>query len=244
MALSHRQKLSIILLLLYLPGIFILAHIPLARAPSWLMQTGTSDKGLHYLGYLVLIFLLWLTISPNRKVNWRRAAVWWVLFVVVWYGVFDEWLQGYVGRDPDIMDFFADLAGTLTGLILLSIFPFWSALLAVTGGTIIILTNFMRANLAELLPVTTAAFHLFGYGFFSLLWIQYMYYHLPIRAPEAKWLAGAIVPPTGFLLAVELFSAIAGNDFRLLHVIISATGISAVAAAYWIMALRRSQKTK
>jgi len=124
MALSYRQKVTIILLLLYWPAIFILSHIPLENVPGWVIRIDVSDKFLHYLGYLVLVFLLWFVISPGRKVNWRRASVWLVLLVVVWYGAIDEWLQGYVGRCPDIMDFLADLSGALTGLILLSIFRF------------------------------------------------------------------------------------------------------------------------
>lgn len=115
MVLSRRRKLTIISLLLYWSGVFILTYIPV---PQLVYKAQVSDKSLHFLVYLVLVFLLWFAISPNKKVNWRKAAVWWVLFVVVWYGVVDEWLQSYVGRTCDIMDFFADLAGTLAGLIL------------------------------------------------------------------------------------------------------------------------------
>src|SRR4030042_647093 len=101
MALSRRQKLTIISLLVYWPGVFILAHIPI---PQLVYKAQVSDKSLHFLVYLVLVFLLWFTISPDKKVNWRKAAAWWVLFVVVWYGVVDEVLQGYVGRSCDIID--------------------------------------------------------------------------------------------------------------------------------------------
>ena len=92
MVLSRRQKLTIISLLFYWPGVFILAHIPI---PQLVYKAQVSDKSLHFLAYLVLVFLLWFAISPNKKVNWRKAAVWWILFVVVLYGVVDELLQGY-----------------------------------------------------------------------------------------------------------------------------------------------------
>src|SRR4030042_2153286 len=147
MVLSRRQKLTIISLLVYWPGVFILAHIPI---PRLVYKAGVSDKGLHFIAYLILVFLLWFAISPNRKVNWRKAAAWLVLIVVVWYGVFDEVLQGYVGRTCDIRDFFADLAGTVAGLVLFTFFTFWPVLLAVTGIAIFILTNLIRANLADL----------------------------------------------------------------------------------------------
>ena len=237
MALSHRQKLTIISLLVYWPGIFILAHIPI---PRLVYKAQVSDKGIHFLAYLILVFLLWFAISPSRKVEWRRATVWWILFVVVWYGVFDEWLQGYVGRNPDVMDFFADLAGALIGLIALTIFPFWSASVAITGAVIFVLTNFMGANLADLLPVTNAAFRLFAYAFFSLLWTRYMYHCLPIESSQTKWLIGALAVPTGLLLAAELFSAVAGNGFRLWCVMFSAGGIAAVVITIYLIGLFRS----
>jgi len=192
MALSVRQKVTIILLLFYWPAIFILAHIPI---PRLVYKAQVSDKGIHFLAYLILVFLLWFAISPNKKVSWRKAAVWWVLLVVIWYGVFDEWLQGYVGRNPDVMDFFADLAGALTSLILLSVFTFWPAALLVTGTIIFGITNITRANLAELVPVTNAIFYLFAYAIFSMLWICYMHLFLSLKPPKSKrlFIAAGIV---------------------------------------------------
>ena len=235
MTLSGRQKLTIIPLLLYWPAIFIATHIP--KMPIWVIRAHISDKILHYIAYLVLVFLLWFAISPYKKVRWRRAAVWWVLFVIAWYGVVDEWLQGYVGRNPDVVDFLANLTGAITSLIVLSIFPFWPASLVLTGIVIFVLTNFMQANLADRLPVTNAAFYLCAYALFSLLWTRCLHHLLPIKAPQTKWLAAALAVPTGFLLVVELFSAVAGNGFRLRCVIISAAGIAAVVITIFLTAL-------
>ena len=104
----RRHVLTIAALILYWPGIFILTHIPVS-VPFLILRLQASDKILHFVAYLFLVFLLWFSINPDVKVNWRKASVWWILFVVVWYGVIDEWLQGYVGRSPDAMDFAADL---------------------------------------------------------------------------------------------------------------------------------------
>jgi VanZ family protein len=241
MVLSRRQKLTVISLLFYWPGVFILAHIPI---PQVVYKAQVFDKSLHFLAYLVLIFLLWFAISPNKKVNWRKAAVWWVLFVVVWYGVVDEWLQSYVGRTCDIMDFFADLAGALAGLILFSFFTFWPVLLVVMGTTIITLTDFTRANLADLVPVTNAMFHLFAYGFFTMLWLQYIHLFLPMKAPKPKWMIAALALPIGFLLTVKLFSVIFGKDFVVQDVIISTVGIITVVATIYLIALFRRGLTQ
>lgn len=236
MALSRRQKLTTISLLVYWPGVFILAHIPI---PQLVYKAQVSDKSIHFLAYLVLVFLLWFTISPTKKVNWRKAAVWWVLFVVVWYGVIDEVLQGYVGRNCNVGDFLADLAGTLAGLVLFSFFTFWPVLLAVTGIVIFGLTNLARANLAEMVPITNAMFHLFGYGFFTMLWIQNMHLYLPMKAPKPKWIITALALPAGLLLTVKSFSVIYGKDFGVRETIVAAAGITAVVATTCLIALFR-----
>ena len=242
MVLSRRQKLAIIPLLFYWSAIFVLSHIPIPQ--MFLGNIPASDKTLHFLAYLILSFLLWLAVSPDKKVNWRKATVWWVLFAVVWYGVFDEWLQGYVGRNPDIKDFFADLAGALTGLVLLSVFSFWPASIVLTGAIIFVLTNFMQAGLAEQLPMISEAFYLFAHVFFSLLWTRYMYHCLPIRAPQTRWLAGALAVPVGFLLTVELFCVVAGSGFSLSRIVISAIGIAAVVITIYLTALFRPSLAK
>ncbi len=236
MALSRRQKLTIIFLLFYWPTLFILAHIPI---PLFVRRAGVSDKSLHFLAYLILVFLLWFAIGPDRKVNWRRAAVWWILLVVVWYGAFDEWLQARMGRSGDVADFFADLVGTVAGLILFSFFTFWPALLVVTGITIFLLTNLTRANPAELLPIPNAAFHLFAYGFFTMLWIRHIHHFLSIKAPQPKWLIVTLALPTGLLLVVKLYSIISGRYFGIGNVVLSTIGIAAVVVTISLMALLR-----
>jgi len=236
MTLSLRQKITTALLVIYWPTLFILAHIPI---PQFVRQAHVSDKILHFLAYLILVFLLWLTISPDKKVSWRRAAVWLVLLVMIGYGVVDEWLQRYVGRNCDVKDFAANLAGILTGLILLSFFTFWPAALLVAGTTIFGLTNISRVNLAKMLPITNAMFHLFGYAIFTLLWLQFVHLYLTPKPPKPKWLITALALPTGFLLAVKLFSIILGKTFGLRDVILAVAGIVAIVGAIYLTTLLR-----
>ncbi len=242
MALSRQQKLIIISLAFYWPTLFILAHIPI---PQLVRKADVSDKGLHFLAYVILSFLLWSAINPYKKVNWHKATVWWVLLVIVWYGVIDEVLQGFVtGRSCDIGDFFADLAGTLTSLIMLSIFTFWPCSLLVTGVTIFGLTNITRLSLADLLPRTNAAFHLFAYALFTLLWIRYLHYSMSLKAPKLKWLIAALILPMGLLLAVSLGSLILGRSIAITDVIISAIGIIAVVGIIFVSRLCKNQISK
>jgi hypothetical protein len=190
-----------------------------------------SDKTIHYLAYLVLVFLLWFAVSPNQKVHWRRPAVWLVLITIVWYGAVDEWLQGYVNRNPDVGDFLANLAGGLTGLIVLTIVPFWPASLALTGAAIFVLRNIVQANFFDLLPVASGAASLVIYGLFSGLWIRNMTGLVPVRAPQAAWLIGALAVPIGLLLGVEMFAGVAGRGVRMWIVAVCIGGIITVVGA-------------
>lgn len=240
MGLLRRQNLVIILLLFYWPTLFVLAHIPI---PRLVREAGVSDKVLHFLAYMILVFLIWSAISPDKRVAWRKAAVWWVLLVVSLYGVVDELLQGCVaGRSCDVADFLANLAGVVVGLIVLSVLAFWPASLLITGIVIFGLTNCIRANLAEIVPVTNTAFHLFSYAFFTALWIRYMSSLLFRRARDPKWLIVASALPVGLLLVVKFGSLILGRTFGIQDIIVSVIGIAAVVAAFCLKGLlcRRS----
>lgn len=234
MAVSRRQKVTIISLVFYWLSFFILAHIPV---PGIVSKAGVSDKGMHFLAYLILVFLLWFAVSPDQKVSWRKAVVWWVFIVLTGYGAADELLQGFTGRNCDVMDMVANLTGILAGLILFSVFSFWPAALLVTGAVIFGITNITRANLAELVPVTNAIFHLFAYPIFSMLWICYMHLYLSLKPPKPKWLMAALAVPIGLLLTVKLFSVILGKGFGLREVIISVVGIAAVITIIYLITL-------
>ena len=241
MVISRRHKLTIAVLVLYWPAMFILMHLSPVKISHLLSNVRIWDKVLHYLAYLLLVFLLWFTINPEKKVNWKKAAVWWILLVVVWYGVMDEWLQGYVGRNPDVKDFLADLAGAVTALVLLTILHFWSAALVVTGITIFALTNFNQINYSRWLPLTDAIVLFFGYGFFTMLWIRYIHHYLKPKPPEFKWLIHAILMPTALLLVVELYSVVTRGGFRGHDFSISLTAIAAVVATFYLVPVARKR---
>ena len=193
-----KKKVTILLLALYWLVLFVLTHIPM---PDLVHQAGVSDKTLHFLAYLVLMFLLWGAIKPYQKVNWRRAAVWWLLFVVVGYGGVDEWLQGYVGRTTDLKDFLADLGGSATSLVLLSVLEFWPASLVVTAATVFSLNCLTRADLTQVWPVGNLVLHFFGYGLFTALWAYYRSLSRPGRWGRVPW---TLVVPLGLLALIKL----------------------------------------
>ena len=240
MTLTQRQKLTPFLLLLYWAAIFILAHIPI---PKLVYKAQVSDKTIHFLAYLILVFLFWFAMNPSKKVNWCKASVWWALLIMSGYGAIDEFLQGYVGRSCDAMDFAADLIGAFAGLILFSFFTFWPAFLIVTAVAIFLLTNLAKANLAELVPVINFAFHLFAYAFFSLLWIQIMSQYIHLKSHRVKWLTVATALPIALLLIVKLSSILLGRNVGLYDIVISLAAIASVVAFTSLTGLFRRRFT-
>jgi len=232
MTLSYQQKIAACVLALYWPALFVLEHVPIPRV---VQKADVSDKSLHFLAYLILTFLLWSTVSGDRKVKWRRAAPWLVLFVIVMYGILDEWLQSYVaGRSCDIRDFFADLAGALAGLIVSSFLTFWPAGLAVMATFIFGITNVTRANLANLLPVTNTMFHLLAYAILTVLWINCTRIFSPLKAPKAKWLILGMAGPVGFLIIIKLFSVMVGKELAFADIIIAFGAIAVVVIGFYV----------
>lgn len=224
MFLSLRRKLTIISLVLYWAAVFILAHIPI---PEMVYRARLSDKGLHVAVYLILVFLLWFSISPDRKVSLRRGTVWWVFLAVAIYGMLDEVLQGHTGRSCDMGDLLADIGGAIWGLALFSFLTFWPALLAVTGITIFLLTNLAKANIAELAPMANTLFHLVGYGVFALVWMRNLQLWFSVRTATIKWLSAASAGPIAFLLLVKLFSLPFGKAITAGDLILAVIGIAA-----------------
>jgi hypothetical protein len=201
MPLQRRHKYILWSLGIYWPALFLLTHIPV---PEIAGQSGMSDKMMHLLAYLILVTFVWLAISPYEKVRWNRAKVWLVLAVIVWYGATDEWLQGRVGRQPELLDFVNDLAGALIGLGILTMLSFWPAMLTLSAIFIFVIAD--RSLLLNLYPQwhLNTAFHLTAYATLALLWIQSLDQRFEFRQKLRIWPLVAIALPLGLLTAVKL----------------------------------------
>lgn len=232
------------MLALYWPTLFFFAHIPIPRV---VQQADVSDKSLHFLAYLVLVYLLWFSILGERKVSWRGVAPWCMLVALAVYGVIDEWSQSFVvGRTCDPRDFCADMTGVFAGLVLISVFSYWLSGLFVVAILIFGITNVTSANLGELMPVTSGAFHFFAYAAFAVLWMQYVCHSrsgLRVPGTGGGYLVVAIVAPAALLLSVKLFAVVSGRVFGARDMLISAGGIGiAVGATYVTSLLARADR--
>jgi VanZ family protein len=89
-----------LLVLLFVLGI-------LSAGRGWL--PGNSDKLVHFVYYGSLAGLFWIALGG------RGAALWLAVLLASGIGVMDELVQSVTpGRDPSVMDWFADVAGAVT----------------------------------------------------------------------------------------------------------------------------------
>jgi len=234
MPLSKRRKWTLAVLLLYWPLLFVLGHIPI---PQVVYRARVSDKSLHLLAYLVLAFLLWFTINPDKKVSWRGVKPWLVLGITFCYGALDELLQRYVGRTCDIIDFSVNLFGVTAGLLLFTFLSFWPSMLVVAGTAVFILANVSQVNLIRLLPVTGTFIYIVSYGVFTIIWVQYLRRFSLFQSPNLKWLAAVSSLPVALLIFAELFSALIGNGFKPSRAAASAGGVVAAAIIFSLASL-------
>ena len=228
--LGRRHKLAIASLTLYWTVIFILTHIPI---PAMIKSAGVRDKYMHFLAYLILTLFLWVAISPFKRVNWLKWQVWLAIALTAGYGGMDEFLQGFVGRGTDLHDFYANMTGVFTCLIILSFLSFWPASLAVSAIFIYILPNFTTGSLFTQHPMLNTGFHFFGFAGFTMIWIQVMDRFLPMREVNFKWPVFATLIPMLFLAAVKITTVLVGKNIWKIDVITAVVGIIIIVAISW-----------
>ena len=102
-----------ILLACYWGMLFLGTHLPLPRLGELPKH---SDKGMHFIAYAGLSFLLLLWISTIRKLEFRHFVI--VFAVTALYAAADELLQIPVNnRTCDVYDALADCLGSVLGLL-------------------------------------------------------------------------------------------------------------------------------
>lgn len=110
--LSVRIRLGVALLAAYWLLLFIATHTAGSRLP---LPLNLWDKAQHFVAYAGLALLASVVLGQSRWSPKIRYLT--VLFLAVGYGALDEWLQAFIpGRNPDLLDFFADVLGATCGI--------------------------------------------------------------------------------------------------------------------------------
>lgn len=108
-----RQIIRITLLVAFAVGILVLSLLP--KPPFSATVFIGMDKIQHWIAYTVLGFLVFLTIrGPGLHIIFYVGLS---VFSCTMYGGLIEVLQGFVGRSPEIADFFVNLFGAIAGSI-------------------------------------------------------------------------------------------------------------------------------
>ncbi len=160
---------TITMLLVYVPAIFVLTHMSLARS---VMKTGFSDKSLHFLAYMAFIFILYSAFKPNEKVKWNKISVWLIILFALVYGALDEITQNLVAnRSADPLDYLADVAGIFAGLAVMTFFSFWSSFSLIAATFLFVLPNCTNGGLLLCSKGVNDFYHIAGYSIltFTLL---------------------------------------------------------------------------
>ena len=102
--------------------LFVATHYPRVQIPG---EIPHSDKLVHFMAFGVLALLYWQFARVRRGVGPR--LVWSSAAVLLAYAALDEYLQQFVGRFTDVLDFVADAAGIVAVLAILELHRRWRA---------------------------------------------------------------------------------------------------------------------
>jgi VanZ family protein len=104
---KNRRKGLVLLIFFLFLTITVLSLLPAKST----LNLGNKDKLSHFIAYFILSF----TVFQHWKIS--RNSIW-VLFALIGYGLFLEFLQGFVpGRVSSLFDGLANTIGVFLGTI-------------------------------------------------------------------------------------------------------------------------------
>lgn len=112
---SRLVHLAWTLTALYAGFHFVMTHLPAGSVPD----LPGRDKTWHFLSYGLMSGCLYLTLWIGGMPVRRTALV--VVFSSALFALFDEILQGPVGREPELLDWIVDVAGAIVAATCLSL---------------------------------------------------------------------------------------------------------------------------
>jgi VanZ family protein len=111
---STARRILWTLTAIYWAILFALTHLPVRDLP----HINLWDKFEHMAAYACLGVALFLAVWASRPKLSQIGIT--VLAIGMMYGAIDEWLQILVGRDCELLDWFADTTGVAIVVVILT----------------------------------------------------------------------------------------------------------------------------
>ena len=211
-----KQILPWVALGTYWPMIFVATHLP--RPPH--MQVFGRDVTLHFMAYLFLTLLFWWARHHRLKPHWLSRNVYSVIAIIMVYAAADEYLQIFVNRHADVIDWVADVAGCLTALVILTLLRRCRHWLVVYWLILCLITHWPIKDSAFItLPSFWQQFQ-FCYSFTAYLILTLLFWRSICPQPRfmitPKIVTATLMVMSFYALADELLSYLLqrGFDFR------------------------------
>lgn len=93
---------------LFWPGVAVIIWGELTPHPPDISSILAWDKAQHFIAYFGLAGMATMVVGPGRRLPWAILGV-------ILLGAGLEILQGFTGRDPELLDFIANTMGALSG---------------------------------------------------------------------------------------------------------------------------------
>ena len=237
----QRHNLTRITATLYWLTLAAVTHIPV---PDWARKTGFSDKTMHYFAYFILACFLWFAVSPYKKADWRKFRVWLTLLAVILYGIFDEIMQGCMGRSADVRDFVADVIGALAGFGAVSFLSFPHTMLLIAIISAFALPSIVESGLIASGELGDIGINFIAYLLLTAGWIRYKRVILNLNAGKVYFIIASLALPVMVLLCVKLFCIFKGRNFGVSSMTSAIIGIFSVTFIMFFLRLRADKMSQ
>ena len=218
--------LSLLVLCVYWPVLFISTHLPAAM----LVDIHANDKAMHYSAFLILTALFWYARYGLTRPHMAGKPLYIVLAIMLVYAAMDEGLQAFVpGRDANVLDFLADVGGIVTALALVVLLRTWVRRLVVYWLVLFALTHWpVQEGYFVRLPAFWMSFEpAFLVGAY---WALTLLFWRTLCSEERFMMNSRIVSVCGFVLGFyvvfdETVSAMMGRGFLWTDFICGVSGV-------------------
>ncbi|MBU1259564.1 MAG: VanZ family protein [Planctomycetes bacterium] len=238
MNLSKERKFFTIVLIFYWVGIFFATHIPV---PGWTRKMGVSDKTMHFAAYLVLMLLLWLSVSFEKKADWKKIRPWLLMGIVAVYGLFDEVSQYFIeGRSADLYDLLGNFLGAAIAMILVTIMAGRHTAMIPFVICPMFLPGLVRSKLIAQSSIIETAVYAAAFAIITIAWAQYLSSVHKLNLKQLKHIPAFFAGLAGTIAIVKIYAVFTNKPMGKTAIL---SAFAAIILTLIIWSLAREKRT-